>query len=217
MKKSLALISVLAIAAISPANPYLLRVNAKPGQTFRYNLVMRSSMMRVQTGMTMKAINVQNKLTTFHTTIGSLTVDGKPAPGSERLKSILMITVLDGLGNIVKSEVKGMPKDQAATNQTAVPFPVKAVKLGDKWTAVGVVQNKKVNTTYTLKEIKTVNGMKAAVIHAVPDSMAQVKPNGPIVFSVELATGMPISMKMSGQAVQVDGTKLNIEVTMNRG
>lgn len=223
MKKGLLIASFIGLAALSSAQQaHLLRIKVKAGQTYRYQMNMDTSAgarsQKIGIQMLMKVAKVQNSQFTVNSTIGGITMNGQPAPAAvaDQLKQIMTISVMDARGNILKTETKGMPgMGQAAGQGSSIPFPQNAVKVGGTWSGVAEMQGQKVKTNYKLIAIKPIMGKQAAVIHATPTGMKNFTPKGPIVFSVELATGFPLSMNMTGTASQ--GTqKQNISMTMRR-
>lgn len=223
MKKAVILLSFLALASAVPAQQsVLLRIKAKPGQSFKYSMRMQGSGaqgMNMGMQLSMKVSAVKNKQYTMNTTMGSITMNNQPLPAqaSEQIKKMLIVTVLDERGRVLKTETKGVPGAPAGGGPegSSVPFPEKAIKVGQTWTGEATLQGQKVQTTYKLIALKTVSGKPAAVIHATPKNMPQMKLDGPIVFSVELATGFPISMSMSGTVSQgAQGQKM--KMTMSR-
>lgn len=222
MKKGLLIASLVGLAAIASAQQtHLLRIKVKAGQTYRYQMNMDTSAgaqsQKIGIQMAMKVAKVQNSQFTVNSTIGGITMNGQPAPAAvaDQLKQIMTTSVMDARGNILKTETKGMPGMGQATQGSSIPFPQQAVKVGATWSGVAEMQGQKVKTNYKLIAIKPVMGKQAAVIHATPTGMKNFTPKGPIVFSVELATGFPLSMNMTGTASQ--GTqKQNISMTMRR-
>jgi len=207
MKKALLAISLVASVVLAPAQQYQLKINAKAGQSFKYVMDILSSgpqTSKIGMQMNMKVTKVEKGQFTVTTTMGGMTMNGQPAPASisDQLKQMVMINVMDAHGKVLKSETKGLPGMPTSNQGTSVPFPVKAVRIGDKWSGETTVQGKKIVTSYKLIAVKTVSGMQAAVIHASPQQMPQMSADGPIVFSIELATGFPISMSMSGKSAR---------------
>jgi len=205
MKKALILVSFLAVAALAPAQQYQLKINAKAGQNFKYLMDIASGgpqASKIGMQMNMKVTKVEKGLFTVAMTMGEMTMNGQPAPASvsDQIKQMVMINVMDSRGTVIKSETKGLPGMPAGNQGTSVPFPAKPVKIGGTWTGEATIQGKKIKTSYKLIAVKQVSGKQAAVIHATPEQTPQMTLDGPIVFSVELATGFPISMSMSGKS-----------------
>jgi hypothetical protein len=220
MKKTAILLGLVGLASFSIAQPaYLLRVKAKPGQAFKYQMnIDQGPTAKIGMQMTMKAVKVEKGLTTLNTTMGSFTMNGQPAPAAiaDQMKKMLIVSVMDARGRTIKTEIKGVPGAPATANQgNTVPYPEKPVRIGGTWSADADFQGQKLKTTYKLIAVKSVSGKQAAVIHAVPTNMPNFKPDGPIVFSVELATGLPISMSMSGTASRGTATQ-KVKITMLR-
>ena len=220
MKTTAILVALVGFAAVSAAQPsYLLRIKAKPGQAYKYKMdIQQGASGTMGMNMTMKVVKVQKGETTLNTTMGGFTMNGQPAPPqvAEQMKNLLIISVMDARGRTLRSETKGIPGFSGAANQgSTVPYPEKAVKVGGTWSGEADMRGTKVKTNYKLVGVKSVAGRQAAVIHAVPSNMPGIKLSGPIVFSVELATGFPISMSMSGTASQGTATQ-KIKMTMLR-
>lgn len=223
MKKALLIASFVGVAAISSAQTsHLLRIKAKAGQSYRYQMNVDTGMgaqtMKIGMQMAMKVAKVQNNQFTVNTTMGSVTMGGKPAPPAvtDQLAKMLITTIMDARGRILKTETKGIPGMAPGAGQgSSIPFPQNAIKIGGTWTGEADIQGQKVKTSYKLIQIKSILGKQAAVIHATPTGMTGFKSNGPIVYSVELATGFPLSMSMSGTATQ--GTSVqNMKMSMRR-
>ncbi len=222
MKKSLLILPALCLAAFSAGQgAQLLRIKAKPGQVMKYVMDMQSGTssqsMKMGMGMTMKVAAVKNGQWTIHSTIGNVTMNGQPAPAAatEQLKKMLMVTVMDSRATVLKSETRGIAGMPNNSQGTSVPFPKNPVKVGSTWSGSASIQGQKVETSYKLIAFKPVNGKAAAVIHATPKGMANFKTNGPIVYSVELATGFPLSMSMTGTVTQGTNTQ-TMKMTMRR-
>lgn len=220
MKKTAILFGLIGLASLSVAQPaYLLRIKAKPGQAFKYQMnIDQGATAKMGMQMTMKVTKVQKGETTLNTSMGKMMMNGQPAPPqiADQMGKLLIITVMDARGRTLKSETKGIQGFSGAGNQgNTVPYPEKPVKIGGTWTAEADMRGSKVKTTYKLVAVKPVAGKQAAVIHAVPSNMPGFKADGPIVFSVELATGFPISMSMSGTASQGTATQ-KVKMTMLR-
>lgn len=222
MKKGLLIASFCGIAVLATAQTsHLLRIKSKPGQTYRYQMNMEQGgggqSMKIGIQMAMKVAKVQNSQFTINTTMGGVTMNGQAAPPqvADQLKQMLITTVMDPRGRILKTETKGIPGMGPGAQGAAVPFPEKAVKVGGTWSGEAEVQGQKVKTTYKLVQIKSVLGKQAAVIHATPSATPSFKANGPIVFAVELATGFPLSMTMNGTSTQGSTTQ-TMKMTMRR-
>jgi hypothetical protein len=220
MKKTAILLGVLGLVAASFAQPsYLLRIKGKPGQTFKYQMnVDQGPSGKMGMQMSMKVAKVQAGQTTVNTTMGGMTMNGQAAPPqiAEQFKKMMIVTVMDARGRTLKTETKGVPGFTGSANQgNTVPYPDKPVKVGGTWSGESDVQGTKVKTNYKLVQVKSVSGKQAAVIHATPTNMPGMKLDGPIVFSVELATGFPISMSMSGTASRGTASQ-KVKVTMLR-
>lgn len=223
MNKGLLIASFVSVVAFAGAQPsQLLRIKTKAGQSYRYVMNVQTGAgtqsMKVGMQMAMKVIKVQNGQFTIHTTMGGVTMNGQPAPAAAtaQLKNLLVVSVMDSRGRILRSETKGVPGMGNSANQgSSVPFPEKPVKIGGTWIGEAEIQGQKVKTTYKLIAFKPVSGRQAAVIHAVPSGMSSFQVKGPIVFSVELATGFPLSMSMTGTATQGTATQ-NVAMTMRR-
>jgi hypothetical protein len=218
MKKAVLLLSLFAIASAVPAQQsVLLRIKAKPGQSFKYNMRMRGGM-NLGMLLNMKVASVKNKQFTMNTTMGNITMNNQPLPpqAADQLKKMLVVSVMDERGRVLKTETRGVPgAPTGGTEGSSVPFPEKPIRVGQSWSGEATFQGKKVQTTYKLIGLKTVSGKPAAIIHATPKNMPQMKLDGPIVFSVELATGFPLSMSMSGTVTR--GTQSQkMKMTMNR-
>jgi hypothetical protein len=204
MKKALILISLLATVALVPAQQYQLKINAKAGQTFKYVMDIISAgpqASKIGMQMNMKITKVEKGQFTVTTTMGGMTMNGSPAPPTvaDQIKQMVLINVMDSRGKVLKSEAKGLPGMPSGNQGTSVPFPAKPIRIGNTWTGEADIQGKKIKTSYKLIAVKQVAGKQAAVIHATPQNVPQMTLDGPIVFSVELATGFPISMSMSGR------------------
>lgn len=222
MKKGLLIASFVGLAVLASAQTsHLLRIKTKAGQTYRYQMNMEQGgsgqTMKIGIQMAMKVAKVQNSQFTINTTMGGVTMNGQAAPPqlADQLKQMLITTVMDPRGRVLKTETKGIPGMNAGAQGSAVPFPEKAVKIGGTWTGEAEVQGQKVKTTYKLVQIKSVLGKQAAVIHATPNATTNFKTKGPIVFAVELATGFPLSMSMTGTATQGTTTQ-TMTMTMRR-
>ncbi|MBC8065227.1 MAG: hypothetical protein H7Y17_10380 [Chlorobia bacterium] len=223
MNKGLLIASFVGFVAFAGAQPsQLLRIKTKAGQSYSYLMTVQqgagAQSMKIGFQMTMKIAKVQSGQFTMNTTMGEVTMNGQPAPpaATVQLKKLLVVSVLDSRGRILKSETRGVPGMSDAANQgSSVPFPEKAVKVGGTWVGEADIQGQKVKTTYKLIAFKPVAGKQAAVIHAVPSGMKNFVVKGPIVFSVELATGFPLSMSMAGTATQGTSTQ-NVAMTMRR-
>jgi hypothetical protein len=220
MKKTAILLALVGFASFSAAQPaYLLRIKAKPGQAYKYKMdIDQGTTAKIGMNMTMKVTKVQKGETTINTTMGAFTMNGQPAPAqiADQMKKLLIVSVMDARGRTLRTETKGLQGFSGAANQgNTVPYPEKPVKVGGTWTGEAEMRGTKVKTSYKLVGVKAVAGRQAAVIHAVPSNMPGLKLSGPIVFSVELATGFPISMSMSGTATQGTATQ-KIKMTMLR-
>ena len=220
MKKAIILSVLVGAAALGSAQPsYLLRVKAKPGQVFKYAMTVNNGPSnKMGMNMAMKVVKVQNSVFTINTTMSNMTMNGQAMPlqALEQIKKMLIVTTMSARGDTLKTEVKGVPGMTSAPGQgSSVPFPAGPVKVGSSWKGTSNVQGQKVETTYKLTGIKTVLGKQAAVIQATPKGITGFKANGPIVFSVELATGFPLSMSMNGTATQ-GGQSQPIKITMSR-
>ncbi len=223
MKKGLLVASLFGIFAVANAQaPQVLRVKVKAGQAFRYKMSMDNSSggqsMKIGMQMTMKVAKVQNGQSTVNTTMGSITMNGQPIPASasDQIKNMLITTVIDARGNVLKTETKGLPGMAPGASQgSSVPFPAAAVKPGSTWSGQTEVQGQKVKTTYKLVQFKSVLGKQAAIIHATPTASPSFQTKGPIVFAVEVSNGFLLSMSMKGTAKQGTATQ-NMAVTMQR-
>ncbi len=222
MKKGLLVASFVGLSVLASAQTsHLLRIKTKTGQTYRYQMNMEQGgngqTMKFGIQMAMKVAKVQNNQFTINTTMGGVTMNGQAAPPqlADTLKQMLITTVMDPRGRVLKTETKGIPGMGSAAQGSAVPFPEKAVKVGGTWTGEAEVQGQKVKTSYKLVQIKSVLGKQAAVIHATPSATPNFKTKGPIVFAVELSTGFPLSMSMTGTATQGTTTQ-TMSMTMRR-
>jgi hypothetical protein len=220
MKKSLVIASIIGLAAIAtPQSAHLLRIKAKTGQSFKYAMDIQSgASMKMGMTMNMKIAKATANEITVNSTMGNMVMNGQPAPAAaaDMIKKMLVVTVMDPRGRILKTETKGIPGMTGAANQgSSVPFPQAAVRIGGTWSGEANIQGQKVKTNYKLIAVKPVMGKQAAVIHATPIGMTSFKPNGPIVFSIELATGFPLSMDMTGTATQGTSTQ-QVKMTMRR-
>lgn len=223
MKKATLFLTLLAVTATVPAQQsVLLRLKAKPGQNFKYTMRMQGSgtqAMNMAMQMSMKVTSVKNKQFTTNTSMGSITMNNQPLPpqAAEQMKKMLIVTVMDERGRVLKTEMKGIPGAPSGGGMegSSVPFPAGPIKIGQSWSGEATLQGQKVQTTYKLVGLKPVAGRPAAVIHATPKNMPQMTLDGPIVFSVELATGFPLSMSMSGTATRGNQTQ-KMKMTMNR-
>jgi hypothetical protein len=223
MRKVFLFACLIFVAAMAPAQQsVLLRLKTKSGQVFKYTMKMQGSgpqAMNMAMQMNMKVAAVKNGQVTMNTTMGNITMNNRPLPpqAAAQLKKMLIVTVMDSRGRVLKTETKGVPgaPSGGGTEGSSVPFPEKAVRIGQSWTGDATIQGKKVKTSYKLVGFKTIAGKSAAVIHATPQDMPQMKLDGPIVFSVEIATGFPLSMSMSG-SVGGGAQSQKMKMTMSR-
>src|SRR5688500_10619117 len=115
MRKALLLICLISVGSAAPAQQsVLLRLKAKPGQNFKYMMRMQGSggqAMNMAMQPTRKVASVKSKQYTMNTTMGSITVNNSPLPpqAAEQLKKMLIVTVLDERGRVLKTETKGFP------------------------------------------------------------------------------------------------------------
>ncbi len=223
MKKSLILLSVLSLVALSPAQQsQLLRIKAKQGQKFNYLMTVDggsgAQTMKMSMQMNMKIAGATKNQVTIHSTIGTTSMNGQPMPAAaaEQLKKLLIVTTMDELGRVLKSETRGVPGMTGnGMEGSSVPFPATPVTVGSTWSGKSTFQGKKYDTSYKVIRFKSVLGRPAAVIHATPKGIPQLKLSEPIVFSVELASGFPISMNMKGTVNNGTGNQ-KIKMTMVR-
>jgi hypothetical protein len=222
MRKVFVFLALASLASVGFAQKtYLLRIKVKPGQVFKYRMNVKSGTtaqsMTVGLNMTMNVTGAKNNQFTIASTMGGVTLNGKPAPAAaaSQLSKMKTITVMDSRANIVKSEIQGMPGAPQSPQGSSVPFPQNAIKIGATWSGKANIQGQQVETVYKLIAVKPVMGKMAAVIHATPKGIANLKTKGPIVYSVELATGFPLSMNMVGTVTQGTTTQ-NMSMTMQR-
>jgi hypothetical protein len=111
MKKIACLFAIAGLAALSVAQPsYLLRIKAKPGQSYKYAMnIDQGAAAKIAMQMTMKVAKVQKGETTLNTTMGNFMMNGQPAPPavSEQMKKLLIEGRTDLLHRFISK--KGRP------------------------------------------------------------------------------------------------------------
>lgn len=218
MKKIFIASLIVGVAPFCQAQgKYLLRIHIAPGQVLKYATVVNTGTMDLGMSMAMKCTAAANKKFTMATTIGSLTMNGQPMPAqaADMMKKMLVTTVMTDRGVVVSNKVTGVPGMNSGGSQAAsVPLPEKPVGVGDSWSGVGEYNGQKIPTSYKVAGIKKVGGKTALVLSSTVSNPA-MKLDKPVVTVLDVSTGLPFSVEMSGTIVR--GTsKQPMKMTMKR-
>ncbi|HWA83880.1 MAG TPA: hypothetical protein VG820_10620 [Fimbriimonadaceae bacterium] len=166
--------------------------------------------------MSLKAVKVDPDSVVLESRYLDAKRNGKSLPQTELgfLKSIVVTITEDRQGRPTNVEVKGAPgavADQIKAQQsgTGVAYPNRPVKIGESWVTESTMQGKKVRLTYKLVKVGPVDGRDVAFLEATPDAGGLIKSEGPMTLSIDLATGMTIQTKFSGE---VSGKKVTVQM-----
>lgn len=193
-----------------------LQMKPKEGDTYTYVTKIGSGpSQNMEMTMAMKAAKVTDSEILMESKIEGMSMNGNPAPpqATAMFKDMVIKTTMDKTGKNLKTEVIGGPPSANNSNQSnAMPasYPNHPVKVGDTWDADTDFNGTKTKMTFKFVKKDTVNGMEAAMLEATPDAGSPVKFDGPMMLSVEIATGMPINMKAN---IDSGGQKGSVEMT----
>jgi|GEM_PF-4440336 len=208
MKKYALLLAALSLAAFAPAQKgYLLRLRLKQNEVVKYDMAVTSMGMNIDMGMKLTCTKVAGHQYTLVTTMGSMTMNGKPVPAqqAEQIKKMVVTTVVDDQGRTLSTKTTGVPGMGPDSQSTTVPFPAGPVTVGKTWTGTNKVNNMSINTTYKFVGVKSVGGVQCAMIESTPNGIPGMKLDKPILTAVDLSKGIPIQLIMSatvGQGAQ---------------
>lgn len=200
MKKFALLLMALTLAVFASAQKgYLLRLRLKPNEVVKYAMAIQTMGMNIDMTMQLKITKVANHQYTMVTTMGAMSMNGKPMPAQsqEQMKKMVVTTVVDERGRTISTKATGMPMG-TGTQSSTVPFPEGPVTVGKTWSGKSNVNNVQVETTYKFVGVKTVNGVQTALIESTPQGIPAMKLDKPIVTAVDLVKGIPVTLSMSG-------------------
>lgn len=194
---------VLVAIGCGGAKTYDLAIRVKPGDKFNYTVVMTGDSAGEPVNITMGVDKVQNDVATFRIKIDTGSLPGGDDPTLKAmLEKISIIQDIGKRGKVVgKIRMEGMPtgfEDVADSMPDFATFPDHPVRVGDTWTGTTKVGSKDVRATFKLKEIEDLGGRKIAVLEMPPFEDPELKMDGPTISKVDLITGMPYEIKMSG-------------------
>lgn len=200
MKKALLLLVFLfASSALPTQERVLLRIKVNLGQVFRYAFHTEG-----ETAMSMvydmKVTEIKKGLSTFHSSFDSFKFAGQPAPAAvvDAMKKMKVITVLDERGRAVKTEVLGAPGSPPDVGGSSIPYPQHPIAVGQSWTATTDYSGKKMVATYSLVRLETIANRRAAILRCNMSNLPDGIQYDVITSAIELETGMPISLQMTG-------------------
>ena len=205
MKKILFASLIVGVAPFCQAQgKYLLRIHVSPGQVLKYSTSVNTGTMDIGMTMAMKCVSAAKKQFTINTTMGSMTMNGQPMPAqaADMMKKMLVVTVMTERGVVVSNKVTGIPGMNSGGSQAAsVPLPEKPVGVGDSWTGVGEYNGQKMPTSYKVTGVKKVGGKTALVLSSTVNNPS-MKLDRPVVTVLDVSTGLPFSVEMSGTIVR---------------
>jgi hypothetical protein len=205
VKKYLLAFLILGSAAVCHAQgKYLLRIHLAPGQVLKYATSVNTGTMDIGMTMAMKCVSAAKKQFTVNTTMGSMTMNKQPMPAqaAAMMKQMLVITVMNERGVVISNKVTGIPGMNSGGSQAAsVPLPEKPVGVGDSWTGVGEYNGQKLPTSYKVTGLKKVGGKTALVLSSTVNNPS-LKLDKPVVTVLDVSTGLPFSVEMSGTVVR---------------
>jgi hypothetical protein len=222
MKRLFCLIAlVMFIVPLFATETVTLRLNLRSGTDYRYRVdidMQAGAVQKIGMDMTMRVAAVTGDKNTLHTMITGMTIGDAPAPEAvmQQLRPMKIVTVLDAQGNTLSSSIENAPPGAANMGQSVsgATFPAGPVSVGSTWRGKATVSNQTVEADYKLTAIKTVGGKRLAVIEATL-TVPNMKLNGPMRMTIDLATGMLEEMSLDGE-VSAGSQKIPMKMAMRR-
>ncbi|MBC8065226.1 MAG: hypothetical protein H7Y17_10375 [Chlorobia bacterium] len=204
--------------AMSADKSITLKMAPKQGE--KYSYVMTSSgAASTEMGMTMTAEKVEADKITLVTTFDSMKMNGTDAPAAvmDAMKKMKVITEMDSSGKSLSTKIEGAPAGTPTPDASSTTYPTTPIKVGDTWEGTVKMSGTEMKTKYKLAKIETVGGMEVAVLESTTEGMpAGASQDGPTVTSVEIATGMPVSMMTKMKMKGADGKETVSTTEMKR-
>lgn len=218
MKKFALLILAASLATFASAQKtYLLRVRLKTNEVFKYAVDVETMGFTMNMTMQQKVIGVSGNKFTVNTTMGAMKMNGKPMPeaATKQIRQMLVTTVTDDRGRVISTKTTGLPNMSSGAQNATVPFPAAAIAIGQKWSGKANINGTEVQTDYKLAGVKSMGGVQVAVIESVPKGVPGMKLSGPIVLTIDLKKGIPVTMSMNGSMTGPQGTQ-TMKMSMRR-
>lgn len=188
------------LTALGGAKEYQLAVDVKQGEKYPYSISMKGDAagQSLEGTLSMTVLKVEGANTTLEVKFDSIkfpegTDPAIVAAAEQVLKQQVSKTTVDRHWNTVAKS------GDAAGNAAVSPasLPTKKVKVGDSWEAKTDTAGKQGSGTGKFVSVENVGGKEIAVLEVTTAKEEGVEFAGPILYKVEIATGMPWELSFS--------------------
>jgi len=200
------------------SGPVTLKYAPKQGEKYSY-LMTASGAASTEIGMTMTCTKVEGDKSTVETTFDSMKMNGQEPPASvlDSFKKMKVITVTDSHGKSLETKVEGAPAGMPTPGSGSMAYPANPIKVGDTWDGTQKMGNTELKSKYKLAKVETVDGKEAATIEVTVEGLPSgITADGPTIYVVEVATGMPISSTSKLKMKGTDGKEVVQTTEMKR-